>query len=534
MFVKLTPRQYQLAIFNSVMQNGNTLVVLPTGLGKTLIAVMLIKEMMSKGRCLLLTPTKPLARQHSKSIAEVLELPESQITLVTGEMQPAKRTAEYSKPIIISTPQTIRNDLEYGRIQGDFALVIYDECHRTIGDYAYTQIAQNTKGALFVGLTASPGGKKERIREVLDNLFITNIEVRTHEDPDVAQYVQKSDFKWIPVDLTPQLRSIKVELDEMAGRYAQKLTEMGFPPPIKHKGRFMELRKRILAINHPMKYPLIIQYSVLLHILHMLELLETQGIYPLRKYIEKLKEKESKSANLLLHEPGLHKIVKLCEGETDHPKLLKLVEIISELKGQKLIVFAQYRDQIKKIVEVLETAGFRAKQFVGKKDGVTRKIQEQTIDDFRSEKFDIMVCSSIGEEGLDIPAVDSVIFYEPIPSEIRSIQRRGRAARLKKGSVYVLMTRGTRDEYYFHASYRKEKQMKAILKKMSEQISGKPVHSGVGITDKKSVTGKKPVKKEMSSGSDDNLIARAQKTHPAIPSKGSKSKPEQTKMSDFL
>src|SRR3989339_447124 len=102
MFVKLTPRQYQLAIFNSVMQNGNTLVVLPTGLGKTLIAVMLIKEMMQKGRCLMLTPTKPLARQHSKSIAEVLELPESQITLVTGEMKPAKRTAEYSKPIIIS------------------------------------------------------------------------------------------------------------------------------------------------------------------------------------------------------------------------------------------------------------------------------------------------------------------------------------------------------------------------------------------------------------------------------------------------
>jgi Fanconi anemia group M protein len=108
-------------------------------------------------------------------------------------------------------------------------------------------------------------------------------------------------------------------------------------------------------------------------------------------------------------------------------------------------------------------------QFVGKKDGMTRKIQEQTIADFREGKFDVLVASSIGEEGLDIPSVDAVIFYEPVPSEIRSIQRRGRAARLQEGQIIVLMTKGTRDEFYYYASNNREKKMKSILKGMSRK-----------------------------------------------------------------
>jgi Fanconi anemia group M protein len=114
-------------------------------------------------------------------------------------------------------------------------------------------------------------------------------------------------------------------------------------------------------------------------------------------------------------------------------------------------------------VEVLVSGGISAKQFVGKKDGVTKKIQEETIADFREGKFDVLVASCIGEEGLDIPAVDAVIFYEPVPSEIRAIQRRGRAGRLKEGRVIVLMTKGTRDEYYYHAANNRETRMKKIL-----------------------------------------------------------------------
>jgi len=517
--VQLTPRAYQLAIFESAMQHGNTLVVLPTGLGKTLIALMLIKEKMKEGRCLFLTPTKPLAKQHADSIKKVLELDDAHVSLVTGEMAPSKRRAEYEKDVIVSTPQTIRNDIENKRFGTNYKLIIVDECHRAVGDYAYTNIAKELKDtALIVGLTASPGGKRERIKEVMDNLFISNIEIRTASDPDVSPYVQKSNIKWLPIDLSPTLKLIKKELDQIVSKYAKRLGEMGFPPPIKHKGKFLELRQRILNIPHNIKYPALVQYSVLLHALHMSELLETQGVYPLLRYIDKVAEKETKSAGILLREPGIAKVRELAASGEEHPKLKKLVELLNGMAGKKVIVFVQYRDQIKKIEETLKANGIRANQFVGKKDGVTRKIQEATIADFRDGKFDVMVSSCIGEEGLDIPKVDSVIFYEPIPSEIRSIQRRGRAARLQEGEIIILMTKDTRDEFYYWSSKRKEQRMKEILGQMQEKM-----RRDYGKETSKEKTGSKKIQ-----------VAAPFVVVPEKATPKSRPPPGQTKMSDFL
>ncbi len=307
---------------------------------------------------------------------------------------------------------------------------------------------------------------------LLDNLHIKNIEIRTHSDADVSDYVQKSSVKIVPVMLSPALKGMKSELDKLTSKYARMLSAMGFVPPLKHKGMFLALRQRILNCKHGMKYRAIVVYSVLLHLLHMSELLETQGVYPLKKYMVKLSEKPGKSAKLLLAEPQMAKVKELSESGEEHPKMDVLLRHVKALGGKKAIVFAQYRDQIALIEAMLQKNGIPARQFVGKKDSFTRKLQEKTIEDFRAGKFDVLVASSIGEEGLDIPAVDSVIFYEPIPSEIRSIQRRGRAARLKEGEITILMTKGTRDEFYSHASKRKEERMKTILQRMQRKLSG--------------------------------------------------------------
>lgn len=495
----MEPRKYQQAIYDSIKEHGNTIVVLPTGLGKTLIALMLIRDRIEQGRCLLLTPTKPLAKQHERSVGDILGLGKDEVRLITGEIKPQDRQTLYDTKVVISTPQTINNDLENSILDPRFSLVIFDECHRAIGDYAYTHIAEKLHGdeTLFVGLTASPGGKRERIKKVMDALHIENVEIRTHDDEDVSQYVQKSTLTWVPVALSDHFKLIKKELDALSAKYAKRLGGMGFPPPLKHKGKFMELRKRILAVKHNIKFPAMVQYSVLLHILHMTELLETQGVYPLRSYIAKIEEKTSKSAKILMKEPGFARIKQLSEKDEDHPKMPVLIKKVKQLDGKKMIVFVQYRSQISRIEDVLNQNGISAKQFVGKKNGMTRKIQEQTISDFRDGKFDVLVASCIGEEGLDIPAVDAVIFYEPVPSEIRSIQRRGRAARLKEGEVIVLMTKGTRDEYYYYASMNKERKMKSILTGMQ----------------------KKP---------------RAQKTGSARPAIKEKKLEGQTKMNDFL
>jgi Fanconi anemia group M protein len=150
------------------------------------------------------------------------------------------------------------------------------------------------------------------------------------------------------------------------------------------------------------------------------------------------------------------------------------------MHGKKIILFVQYRDQINRLKDVLDQNGHKSRIFVGKRDGFTRKNQEETMDAFRKDDFNILIASSIGEEGLDIPAVDSVIFYEPIPSEIRSIQRRGRAGRFKDGSVYVLMTRATRDEYYYWASKKREQKMKEILLSLQKELERKRFSSGSG------------------------------------------------------
>lgn len=477
--MKLEPRAYQKTIYDSIMEQGNMLVVLPTGLGKTLIGFMLVENKLKSGKCLFLAPTKPLVKQHYSSFLDISETDPGIVTIVTGEIPKTKRKQMYEKQVIFSTPQTIKNDILSGTFPnpGSVALCIFDEAHRAIGNYAYTLIAEKIKEkALIVGLTASPGGNRERIGKILSNLFISSVQIRTKHDEDVKGHVKDIEVKWIETELTPNLKLIKTELGTLISEYARKLASMGFPPPLKSKKMFMAMRQRILNINSSAKYAIIVVYSMLLNLLHMQELIETQGTSALRKYLEKMQEKDTKSAKALLHKPAIAKIRQmLSETDEEHPKLGLLINLINnQLAGKKLIVFAQYRDQVALIEKSLNAAGIPSKMFLGKKDTYTKKQQEETISEFREDKFRVLVASSIGEEGLDIPAVDGVVFYEPTPSEIRSIQRRGRAGRFKDGSVYILITKGTRDEFFHWASVNREKKMKHIISGMQKKPAAPP------------------------------------------------------------
>ena len=476
--MKLQPREYQQKIIESIQTNGNTLVVLPTGLGKTLIALSLMEK--TTGKCLFLTPTKPLAKQHIETIADILGEVDGGSVLVTGETTPKKRAMLYNNRVISSTPQTIRNDIKKGIFPKEaVSLAVFDEAHRAVGNYAYVQIAEKLpETAKIIALTASPGGDRTKIKEVLTNLKITNIEIRGPTDPDVSPYVQKMNYNWIPVELSKEYAEAKTILSTYIKKQVELLRNRGIHPQIISKRAFLALRPRILKIKHPAKYRLIYLYTCLLHALHLQELLETQGKVPVFKYLEKLSKSDSKSAKTVSNSTEVKKIVQLLESGDDHPKMKKLLSLLSTLKGKKLIIFVQYRDQITEIVSELSKQGHSACPFMGKRNNFTKKMQEETMDSFRKGAFDVLVASSIGEEGLDIPDVESVIFYEPIPSEIRSIQRRGRAGRLKEGSVYVLMTKATRDEYYFWASKKREKKMKESLLFFQEKFrSGKPLVS---------------------------------------------------------
>jgi ERCC4-related helicase len=472
------PRSYQSDIANSVLKKGSSLVVLPTGMGKTLLALLVAEKMLEKGNVLMLAPTKPLATQHEKTVREWMDLREDQILFISGQINAQKRVPLYKADarFIISTPQTIANDLEKGRLEWKgFSLVIFDEVHRAIGKYAYTKVAKvaDENKTMVLGLTASPGGNKKKIQEILDALNIKNVEIRTSEDEDVKKYVKPLKIKWIEVHLTPEIRIIKKILEDMIKDRTQTLKKMGFRSRFATKKEMSELRAKILASNSSLKFSALSYHATLFSTQHMLELLETQGVQALKRFIKKVRERqESKAQKRLLNDKRFKILEERLQNCQEHPKLDKLITILREKpKDEKFIVFSQYRDQVEVIEQALNASGFCAKKFMGKKDGVTQKAQAKTIEEFREGKFNILVATSIGEEGLDIPSVDTVIFYEPVPSEIRQIQRRGRAGRAKLGNMIGLIAKGTRDEAFYWSAKKKEHKMQKIVSGLSGRIA---------------------------------------------------------------
>ena len=222
---------------------------------------------------------------------------------------------------------------------------------------------------------------------------------------------------------------------------------------------------------------------------HALELLETQGIAPLLSYFEKIYSEAPTSrvkavknlASDLNFKSAFILTKNLIRDEIDHPKLAELRNLIEketdETKNVKIIIFNQFRESAKKTAEMLNVLPrVKARMFVGQAKkggtGMSQKEQKQMLEDFKAGEFNILVATSVAEEGIDIPYVDLVVFYEPIPSGIRTIQRRGRTGRQEKGRVIVLMTVWTRDEGYKWSAHHKEKRMYREMEKLRTKFNG--------------------------------------------------------------
>ena len=473
MLKNIKPREYQKNIAESALKKGNTLIILPTGLGKTLVALLAIEKLIKKGNILFMAPTRPLAEQHFKTIKEHLNIEEDEIVLINGSIKPKERIELWKKTICICTPQTAKNDIEKMRLNlSNYSLCIVDEAHRSVGNYAYTFVSENaTKNNVkIIGMTASPGGDKKRINEIMDALYTTNIEARTHDDLDVKQYVQKTNISWEFIQLDKEMKESIKYLKEMYKEYLETLNKFGIFIRLPSKVELIKAQKRIQNIETNSKYAAMSYYSSIFNLVHLIELLETQGIVAFNSYLYKMRyEKTSKGVERVLRDHRL-KIAESLLKNKEHPKIQKLIDILKENNGTA-IVFAQYRDQIIHLVKRLSECGIKAKEFMGQKKGFTQKDQKRIIEEFKNREFDVLCCTSVGEEGLDLPSVDLVVFYEPTPSGIRSIQRRGRTGRHKEGKVIILITKNTQDEAFYWASRKKENKMKKIISDMSAKTS---------------------------------------------------------------
>jgi len=507
MIKNFKPRVYQETIF-STATTKNTLVVLPTGMGKTNIFLMLAAHRLKlypTSKILFIGPTRPLIDQYMQVFKEHFEIEEDKMAIFTGHVKPEKRAELWkTSTIIFSTPQGLENDIISNRIKlEEVSLLGVDEAHRAVGDYAYVFVAKEyEKRARFpriLALTASPGSDMTKIQEVCNNLFIEEIEIRTDESPDVKPYIQEVKLDWIPVNLPPIFLDVQKYLNDFLKDRIKKLKDWGM---IRRKDIDLKYvgKKELLALQAELRgraasagrdFVLWNAISVLAEIMkmqHALELLETQGIIPLYKYLHKMYSdsmttKVKALKNIAKDEnfkAALIKTEKLYNEKVEHPKLIELQKLVEKEveknKEFKLIIFNQYRDNALDIKEKINTIeGTRAELFVGQtkkgETGLSQKEQKAVLDKFRTNEFNVLVATSVGEEGIDIPKVDLVIFYEPIPSAIRHIQRRGRTGRQEKGRVIILMAAHTRDEGYRWSAHHKQKRMYRNLDSIKKSIS---------------------------------------------------------------
>lgn len=482
-------RIYQQVLAANVLKKGNTMIVAPTALGKTIIAALVSAERIKKypeSKILILAPSKPLVIQHEESFKNFLI---SKVTSLTGAINPKQRIERWEESqIICATPQTVESDIVAHRYSLDnVSLLVFDECHRGVGSYSYVFLASKynseSKYPLILGLTASPGWDKEKIDEVCKNLYIEEIVVKTETDRDVAPYFNPVDIKWVKVDLTPELKEIKSNLEEALDDRLEILKKLGVfsstsqiskKDVLQAKGK---IQNRIASSVHPPQkcYMAVSILTAVINIQHALELLETQSLTTLDKYFVRLKNKKTKAAKSLMTDRkfkiSMHLTKNALKQGLEHPKLDALIRLIKkEIKNPeaRIMVFTQFRDTVENIFQKCKANNINAVKFYGQASresdkGLTQKKQRKIINDFRAGKYQVLVSTSVAEEGIDIPSVDLVILYEPVPSEIRMIQRRGRTGRKTKGRMIILITKGTRDESYYWSSLHKEKKMKAQL-----------------------------------------------------------------------
>ena len=510
-------RRYQLSIALRAL-DANTMVVLPTGLGKTAVALIVAASRLYShpGRVLVLAPTKPLVEQHLRFFKRFLlirdgsEPEESDFVMFTGETPPEERTRAWEAcRVCFATPQVIKNDCLAGRYSlADVVLLVVDECHRGVGNYAYVFLAGNycttAKKPLLLAMTASPGGDQAKVQEVCSNLHIEAVETRVETDEDVRPYIHERDVQYVDVYLPEELQAALVALQGLVESRLTRLPRLNFrvPQPDQRSMKALnalnaQIQQRIRT-RDPSAFMAASLHAECMKLRHAITLVETQGSEALKLYLARLgaegaSSAGSKASKRLVGDPAYQHLVEVAGGwkEELHPKVAIVRELVqAQLAAHpesRIIVFATYRDTVQTLVDALSASNIACERFVGQASrdaerGLSQKEQIASLARFREGEFRCLVATSVGEEGLDVPSTDMVIFYEAVPSEIRSIQRKGRTGRSGSGTIFVLVTKGTSDEAFRYASQTRERAMVTGIKSMSTAPAPAPAPTVPAVT----------------------------------------------------
>lgn len=497
------PREYQINIFNEIWFQ-NSIVVLPTGLGKTVIAAMVAAKVLKegKGKVMFLAPTKPLVDQHVTTFRELLDLHGPEICALTGEISSSERYEKWVlAKVIVSTPQVAWNDLKSDLVDMQkFGLIIFDEVHRAVGNYQYVEIAGAfiaARSRMILGLTASPGSKKERLDEITSSLDIEKVVIKTDQDPDVAKYINEIKVNIVRIKQPEYIVDIYRTLRAISMEVLDHLRSNAILPSAGVSRKLLIAKVNSLVIRarkgEPRFFSLIPYLTAAIRIDYAMEYLESQGFTIFYDYFMGMVNSEEKSVKRTVSimkkserfDVLMDKITNADTAKMENPKLESVVKLceqtVAKNDDSRIIVFTHFRKTCELVSSYLlkSSSILRPVRFVGQASkendiGLSRDEQHKIVEQFRAGKYNVLVATSVAEEGLDIPATDLVVFYEPVPSDIRTIQRRGRTGRARAGAVYILTFEGSRDIGYLYSSARKERQMKRNIAGVSKKVKKKP------------------------------------------------------------
>ena len=489
-------RAYQLEAVD-VSLSGSTLLVLPTAAGKTAVAWMVMAEMLERtdGWALMIAPTAALVKQHLDDLEKIFDKDSIQPFSMSGAIPPSKREGMWNNGrLVVSTPQVVRNDVNRGLLDlSNCCLLVIDEAHHATGERAEAQVSdlylELAKQPLILGMTASPGSTTQKVEEISNRLQVNRIHLRTSEDKMLSGHLASLDIEELRVRVPDEIRELAeplvlwqetiVDRERRLGRYVM-------PGAVTHRGLSNAMERANLAVRRVQSdaYGSMSRIGLAMSLHHLINHLLCQGIAAAKEFLDRKESGDDagkKNTRNLLRDPRIVSLrTSLSEMSESHSKVSAVRRLVRERlrrdPNSRIIVFATFRDT----VTALETAigdleGSIPIPFVGQSkrasgSGLTAKQQVERIEKFRSGEGNVLIATSVGEEGLDIPSADLVIFYEPVASEIRTIQRRGRTGRHRDGDVVVLIAEDTRDEGARAAALRREENMHRAVAKVRRKL----------------------------------------------------------------
>ncbi|XP_029454324.1 Fanconi anemia group M protein isoform X2 [Rhinatrema bivittatum] len=498
-------RDYQVSITETALLN-NTLVCLPTGLGKTFIAAVLMYNFYRwypSGRIVFMAPTKPLVAQQMEACYKVMGIPQEHMAEMTGSIQALNRKEIWNNcRVFFLTPQVMVNDLYRGACPAaEVKCLVIDEAHKAQGNHAYCQAVQ----------------------QVVSNLLIARIELRSEDSPDIQSFSHERLLKKFVVPLSEELVAFQNAYLKILETFADRLIQYNVLSrrDIPSLTKYQIILERDQFRKNPPTHIKRLQQGVIegdfalcISLYHGYELLLQMGTRSLFIYLRTIMD-GTKGMNRAKNELGrnaefMHLYLQLettftnvcaaAENETrsvagpknksfiySHPKLKKLEEVVVEhFKSWKrsegksisdgspvdtrVMIFSSFRDSVQEIAEMLHQhqPSVRVMTFVGQSTGksmkgFTQKEQLEVVKRFREGGYNTLVSTCVGEEGLDIGEVDLIICFDAQKSPIRLVQRMGRTGRKRQGRIVVILSAGREERIYNQSQSNKKSIYKAIL-----------------------------------------------------------------------